>query len=223
MHIHQQKILKKLRYTRGSINYNSLRDKTLDPKQNAYHLKKLVDLDLVTKTVDGYKISERGKVYLHKYKDDADNKYLSETYILLVIGNTQGEFLAVKRKRHPFYGKIGNPILRVPYNNTIEETLNSFKQRYEIINDIVFIGVLDYVYELPKFNQVPRSIAMIYYLKIDSLDIDEGEGEYLWTTENELVTAKNAFVNTTNVYNILNSFKSSGTPSIESQRFVEEL
>lgn len=125
LHYFQVQILEKLS-KKPFLKFNELLIENLESEHTNYHLQKLLGLKLVEKTTKGYTLTDKGKDYTN-LMDDA-TKFIEKqpkTGVLLNITrvNDQGEteFLLSRRKKQPYFDKVGRLTGKVKFGETIIE------------------------------------------------------------------------------------------------------
>lgn len=93
------------------VNFAKLKPDGTEGNIFTYHLKQLINEDLVQKRADGeYELTEEGQ----KYADKATLKNLTpraqpKIVTLLICQNQKGQYLLYERKRQPFLNLVGFP------------------------------------------------------------------------------------------------------------------
>ncbi len=126
LHLHQLEILKKLMYN-PKLNFSNLQIDNLTSKHFNYHLKVLVENELVQKCEGGYQLTLKGKQFVAKV-DEADMNIEQQPKVnvgvLIERINKKGEkeFLVSKRLKHPYYGKVGGLTGKIRFGEQAEDT-----------------------------------------------------------------------------------------------------
>ncbi len=130
MHHLQRKIVTSL-LTQDTLSFSQLKDDSVENKLHDYHLKQLVRDGIVTKTDDGYKLSEQGRrsalSIIGNFSDRSDLAY--SVLLLLVRRQSDKSWLLYKRKIHPLKDKVGFMHVRPSYQ---EDTLQRAAQQLQI-------------------------------------------------------------------------------------------
>ena len=126
LHRYQQQILKKLTLSDTVCKFNDLLIEGLESEHMNYHLKKLLDYRLVEKRDEGYTLTDEGKDYSNLLDDNIEiieKQPKTSIIIQAVRKNKDGkiEHLLSKRKRQPYYGKVGRITGKVRYGEKIVE------------------------------------------------------------------------------------------------------
>lgn len=92
----------------ASKRYSELKPKTMEPAQFMYHLKQLIDVGLVIKEDESYRLSSSGVQYIDKLNDDdlTPNKYPRVTMSMIYMSPKNGALL-FRQDRRPGLGLIG--------------------------------------------------------------------------------------------------------------------
>lgn len=125
LHELQKTLLKKLT-TEKQMRFNDLLIEGLGSEHMNYHLKRLIDLDLVTKSTDRYELTDKGKDYSNLMDDEVEfvEKQPKTSVLLHAVRKAADgsvEHLLNKRLRHPYFGKIGRLTGKVRFGETLEQ------------------------------------------------------------------------------------------------------
>ncbi len=103
----------------GLLNYKKTTE--LDSDHFKFHVSKLVELGHILKNDDGsYSLSSNGKEYANKL--DTDKSVIErqpKPAVILVIENSQQQYLVQERLKHPYYGFWGFPGGKIRWGETI--------------------------------------------------------------------------------------------------------
>lgn len=121
-----QKILLKKLTLAPQLRFRDLSISGLESEHMNYHLKKLISLQLVTKTDNNYELIDFGKDYTNLLDDNVDiveKQPKTSIIVNAVRKNAQGEVenLMSKRLRQPYYGKVGRISGKVQFGETFEQ------------------------------------------------------------------------------------------------------
>lgn len=124
LHEYQKAILAKLTSS-PLLRFNQLRIDNLESEHMNYHLKKLINWGLVTKSGTGYSLTHEGKDYSNLMDDDIEfiEKQPKTSVLLHVVRRNkrgQVESLLSRRLRQPYWGKIGRLTGKVQFGETLE-------------------------------------------------------------------------------------------------------
>lgn len=197
----EKEILEKLMYN-TSLNYNSLWNKKKYPSSKFnYHLKKLVNEELLEKNDEGlYKLTQKGTQYIA----ELNNKKLEKQTIPLTCSfvlciNENDEVLLQKRKKQPYLGIINIPGGKVQFGEStyqagIRELFEESKLTIESMKLKMIDEVRTYDFDEKVFAHI---IAYTYVCREFSgkLEQENQEGEMRWYSIDEIQTIENIFPN----------------------------
>ena len=104
------------------LGFSKLKPKNVEGNLFMYHLKKLLDEDLVVKIDGVYKLTSKGALYADKLSLDSLKPRIQPKIVTLVAcKNDKGEYLMYLRKREPFFGLIGFPYGKIHLGETIQQ------------------------------------------------------------------------------------------------------
>jgi 8-oxo-dGTP diphosphatase len=127
IHAAQTSILRELLF-HPSAGFAELQKPTnLTSDHFTFHIKRLLELDLVQKTGGGrYTLTPRGKEYANKLDTDQNTiERQPKVAVLLAISRTRNgrkEFIFQERTKHPYYGYWGFPTGKIRWGESILET-----------------------------------------------------------------------------------------------------
>ncbi|MBC7943509.1 NUDIX domain-containing protein [Candidatus Saccharibacteria bacterium] len=125
IHEAQSLILRHLLFVTGA-NFATLQKQTaLTSDHFNFHIKKLVESDLVEKNSDKYSLTRRGKEYANRMDTDENEiEKQPKVSVALVVErqhNGKREFLAQQRLKQPYYGFWGRLGGKVRWGESFEE------------------------------------------------------------------------------------------------------
>jgi len=135
LHYFQKDLLKKLITRNKPSRFNDLLIEGLESEHMNYHLQKLAELGLVSKSESGYELTDIGKDYANLMDDSVEEiEKQPKTSVLILAcrqreGTESDEFLMSKRLRHPYYGKVGLLTGKIRFEETIEQAVQ--RELYE--------------------------------------------------------------------------------------------
>jgi 8-oxo-dGTP pyrophosphatase MutT (NUDIX family) len=123
IHPAQTAILRELLF-HPTARFNELLKKTdLTSDHFNFHIKKLVELGLVSKTARGeYRLTPRGKEYANKLDTDTNTIERQPKVAVIFAIERDGKFVFQQRRKNPFYGFWGMPTGKVRWGEAIAET-----------------------------------------------------------------------------------------------------
>lgn len=126
LHEFQAAILKKLTMT-PQLKSNQLLIDGLESEHMNYHLKKLIEFELVQKDGDKYELTDSGKDYSNLMDDNVEiiEKQPKTSVLIRAIRKNEEtgeiEHLMSKRLRQPYFGKVGRLGGKVRFGETLEQ------------------------------------------------------------------------------------------------------
>ena len=123
MHYIQQAIIKSLA-TLDSARYSIIKPKTMESNHFLYHLKQLINANLVVKNSDGaYSITTHGEAFIDGVSF-SNFKVRSQPNVLnlLVVRTTDNRYLLYKRKHRPFIGLKGFPYGKIHLGSSLAKS-----------------------------------------------------------------------------------------------------
>lgn len=224
MHEHQLEIIRKISLL-GTARYNDLRNYDLDPKQVAYHIKKLVEEGILFKDDEGnYSLTPKGKNELSKYKYDPIELYQPGISLLLHVTNSAGEILAVRRTSEPFLDYVGHPSGRIKLTELAVEAGSRLAEEIGLQVELSLAGILDYIYPREKIEEVYRNVMFIFAGEYaGDAELQTDEGELFWASADELVKGTKIFQNTADIINIADAYRETKAVQVRSNRYQTTL
>lgn len=195
MHEIQIKILKELLF-KPVAKFSDLNVTDLTNDHFTFHIKRLVELNLVQKSESGYELTTFGKEYAGRL--DTDNLVVErqpKTSVLLIC--TQDEKLLIQQRlKQPYFGFHGFITGKTRWGETISETaIRELAEETGLTGVPKFIGLrhkMDYsvsdelledkLFFVVKFNNPTGKLIESY----------EG-GKNLWLTEKNILELPNLF------------------------------
>lgn len=122
MHRIQQHILSIL-ITRPEVRFADLKPAAVESNLFMYHLKQLINQELVAKTNDGrYSLTAAGKMYADGLSLKTFTPRLQPRIVtLIVLRDESGRYLLYRRKRQPLIGMVGFPYGKIHTGETVTE------------------------------------------------------------------------------------------------------
>ena len=124
LHHFQFEIIRKLS-KKPKARFNELLIEELESEHMNYHLKRLIEVQLVQKTKNQYLLTDLGKNFAGIVDDEISKiEKQPKTSILLVLvrknpKTDKTENLMSKRLKHPYYGKVGRLTGKVRFGETL--------------------------------------------------------------------------------------------------------
>ena len=201
LHPAQMKILAHM-LTLPKARFKDLKLPGFTTKHITYHINKLIELGLLTKTPDKtYFLTDKGKKFVSHIdifgtKDGKKVEYAKRTVIMRAVKKEQGKyrFLFYKRLKHPFYGYVGFPAGKVAKTESpVQTAIREFLEE---------TGLIMRAWELIKIehNTIYKNSSKpefdVYYYAFNIYDFEgtlrtkSEEGEYFWATLQEFSKMK---------------------------------
>lgn len=125
LHYYQRELVEKLALT-PMLRFNELLIDGLESEHMNYHLKKLVEFDLVAKGKTHYRLTDAGKDYSNLLDDDSKAPEKQPKTSIIIWGvrkNEAGEieYLVNRRLRQPYYGKVGRLTGKVRFGEALQQ------------------------------------------------------------------------------------------------------
>lgn len=197
----EKEILEKLMYN-SSLNYNSLWNKKKYPSSKFnYHLKKLVQDELLTKNENrDYELTQKGTQYIAELNNKKLEKQtipLTCSFVLCV--NENDEVLLQKRKKQPYLGIINIPGGKVQFGESTHDA--GIRELYEESKLTINSMKLKMIDEVRTYNHNKHIFAhIIAYTYVcrefdGKLEKENQEGEMKWYSLNEIQYVEDIFPN----------------------------
>ena len=166
----------------------------------SYHLKKLLETGYITQASGATYEPTRKARKLLSYRDESTRHTVAPKLLtMLLIKNTEGKILLLKRIREPFPNWYGLPSGMVHYGERLEDSARrelAEKTSIRSSRPLRFIGVLDFQYLQAESNDIfVHANAFVYgYTMKRELDIAVVETSFLWSdlTEERILPEVNA-------------------------------
>lgn len=121
MHHIQQKILNKLLYADG-LGYAEMRPKGVESNHFAYHLEQLVRDGIVSKQERCYSLTPQGLMLIDRLSQGKMVDRLQPHIVTAIdITNGQGQTLLFKRAFQPYIHRLGFPLGKIHFEETIQQ------------------------------------------------------------------------------------------------------
>ena len=195
MHDIQTKILKELLF-KPVAKFSDLNVTDMTNDHFTFHIKRLVELELVQKTDSGYELSVSGKEFANRMDTDALalERQAKTTVLLVCIKNNK--YLVQQRLKQPYFGFHGFISGKTRWGETVSETaIRELAEETGLAGVPQFIGMrhkMDYsvLGELleDKFFFVTKFVNPTGKL----IENYEG-GKNIWLTEKDILKLPNLF------------------------------
>jgi ADP-ribose pyrophosphatase YjhB (NUDIX family) len=196
----EKEILDQFLY-KNKLKFNEI-EKSLKIRSNklTYHLNKLIQKNILTKTKDSYSLSKSSE-YLIPY---LSNKNPVLPVILVSIKKKEKIFL-IKRKKRPFIDKLGIPGGRLLMGETIKAaTKRILKEKYNISCEFSKVNSIS-LEHVKKQNKIIHSFLLIFVTaktndKIDYINPNNNKNKIIPSDYNLI---KNQLTKKTNIQELI--------------------
>ena len=141
----KKKVFQKLMHNPG-ISFNQLWAKEGESNTFSYHLKQLIEENLIEKKLDGYYLTLEGKkIAISLDGSSGELKKQPLISILMVVFNNEGQILLYQRLKEPFFGIYGFPGAKLDFGETVLDCAK--RELFEETNlscDFEEVGLLNY-------------------------------------------------------------------------------
>lgn len=176
------------------LRFKQLHPPELPNNVFSYHLKKLLETGYIAQTKDAAYEPTRKARKLLSYVDESTRHTGAPTLLtMLLVKDTEGRILLLKRTRQPFPNWYGLPSGMVHFGERIEDAARrelAEKTGIRSSRPLRFIGVLDFQYLQAESNDIfvhANAFVYMHTLK-DKLTVELPSEMYLWSNlEHELV------------------------------------
>jgi ADP-ribose pyrophosphatase YjhB (NUDIX family) len=150
----------------------------------SYHLKKLLETGYIFQNDDAvYEPTRKARKLLSYVDESTRHTTAPKLLTMLLIKNTEGKVLLLKRTRQPFPNWYGLPSGMVHFGERLEDSARrelAEKTGIRSSRPLRFIGVLDFQYLQSESNDI---FVYSYVLK-KSFDNQSLDSEYVWSDLN---------------------------------------
>jgi ADP-ribose pyrophosphatase YjhB (NUDIX family) len=160
----------------------------------SYHLKKLLETDYIAQTEDAaYEPTRKARKLLSYVDESTRHTGAPKLLTMLLVKDTEGKILLLKRTRQPFPNWYGLPSGMVHFGERIEDAARrelAEKTGIRSSRPLCFIGVLDFQYLQAESNDIfVHANAFVYTHTLkDKLTVELPSDTYVWSSiEHELV------------------------------------
>jgi ADP-ribose pyrophosphatase YjhB (NUDIX family) len=185
---------------RPEARFNDLLIEGLGSEHMNYHLQKLVELNLVEKVKNRYKLTDKGKDYSNLLDDNIEiiEKQPKSSVLLRVVqkrpGTDEAEHLVCRRLRQPYFGKVGRLTGKVRFGETLEQA--ALRELYEETGlkakNIMLESIYHKVRHRPDSTTAQDVIFYVFFIRdVCGTFINKTPyQENFWLTQKELQTNK---------------------------------
>jgi 8-oxo-dGTP pyrophosphatase MutT (NUDIX family) len=193
-HFIQRKILSDLLFG-NQLKYSQLKPTDMEGSQFTFHINKLIDAGLVSKSDNQYILTAKGKNIANTFDIDSKNPGKQAKHsVVFCAFDRNDKTLIYTRKKNPFYNHQGYPTGKVMYGESILETAErELHEETGLSGKAKLIGIRHYRVYYPTRNNLVEDKVM-YICRIDNPTgelVSNAEGEFEWINRekiNETVT-----------------------------------
>lgn len=138
MHNIQRRILEKLLYAE-SLGYAQIRPTGVESNHFAYHLEQLVKAGIIAKEDKRYFLTPAGLALVDRLSQEKMVDRLQAHIVTAIrLQNSSGEVLLYKRNFQPYFHRIGLPLGKTHYEETIgQAAIRELEEKSGIINVVL--------------------------------------------------------------------------------------
>lgn len=181
----QQYILIKLTWSK-TVRFSDFKPPKVRTNLVSYHVKQLVENDMVEHSGDGYTLSLLGLAYVDRLNDDGVFAYHQpKMATMFVIQNSNGELLLEWRSKQPYIDTWTLPITKLSIDDeslhgaAVNEIEKKFNVRYNNIRHAGDCYIRVYNEDAP----LTVTFAHVFAFESDNLQIDNN---YKWVKPHKL-------------------------------------
>jgi ADP-ribose pyrophosphatase YjhB (NUDIX family) len=189
-HIFQRRILFDLLFEK-SARYSDLKPLEVENSQFMFHMKQLMEKDLVKKHDGMYKLTEKGKEVANQLDVESLN-IATQAKITTVLCATRGsEILIYKRTKNPFFGSYGFPTQKVLWGeNIIDTAIKGLKDETGLTGTPILFAIRHYkVHSQAGVLLEDKIMHGFLFPDVAGELTPNNEGEFFWTPLTKLKTA----------------------------------
>ena len=184
-------------------SFSTLQKSTnLDSDHFKFHIKRLVELELITKNDNGeYLLTNKGKEYGNKIDTDLGViERQPKSAVIIVIKNIKDELLIQERLKHPYFGFWGYPGGKIKWGETIIEAgARELLEETNLKAELSYMGLYhEHVKSAETGELLEDKIFQIVggrYLKGNLIEEFEG-GRNKWMSIDDLNKIKKKYLST---------------------------
>ena len=226
IHDFQASILRELLF-KPKARFRDLNKVGVTNDHFTFHLKRLVDEGLVSKSEDGrYSLTTKGKEFANRL--DTDSLKLEKQAKIGIalhpirINKGKTEYLVHHRLKEPFFGWYGSHSGKIRWGEKpIETARREFLEETGLTGDFTLKGIIHYHHFYKDGKLLEDKYFWVFKVENIKGELQEQVegGENIWMTEKEYRKLKNVFATVDEVLEILNA---KSLLYVDRPRFVEE-
>lgn len=185
-HFTQRQILNNLLF-HNKLRYSEMKPEEMEGSQFSFHLKKLIELELIVKVDDHYILTAKGKNTANSFDTDSTNprKQAKQSVVFCAFRKVKNrdETLVYTRKKNPFFDHQGYPTGKVMYGESIIETAErELHEETGLSGKARLIGIRHFRVYYPTKEELVEDKVM-YICRIDEPEgtlVNNDEGVFQW-------------------------------------------
>lgn len=142
MHEVQRGILQKLSQKSG-LRFSEIKPRAVESNRFMYHLKSLLDENLVKKTGLLYRLTPKGKGLVDRVSDSSFEERIQPKIVTLIACTREddGSYLLYRRGKQPFLGKVGFPYGKIHMGERVAEAASrELKEKTGLSAELIYRG-----------------------------------------------------------------------------------
>lgn len=197
-HFIQRKVLNDLLFA-NRLRFSDIKPTNMEGSLFTFHLNKLIDLGLILKEEEGYKLTPAGKNIANTFDKDSKQpkRQAKHSAVFCAFKIIEGKTMVLiyTRKKNPFYDHQGFPTGKVMYGESILETAE--RELFEesgLSGKAKLVGIRHFRVYFPTKDELVEDKVM-YICRIDNPfgEIKSNlEGEFYWVNVDQI---KNIVIN----------------------------
>lgn len=189
MHRLQERILQKLTL-KPALRFSELKPNGIESNQFMYHLHRVVKDELVRKSENLYKLTPKGKRLVDKISlsEGFKERIQPKIVTLIACSNKKGEYLLYKRKKQPFFDKIGFPYGKIHMGERVDEAAHrEFKEKTGIDAVLKHRGDV-YITVHDEEDLITQMLCHVFSGNSNDLDMltSSSSGESFWINPDKI-------------------------------------
>ena len=232
IHPIQAEILNALLFV-SSARYSDLNLKEITSDHFNFHIKRLIELDLIEKLKDGkYALTQKGKEFANRF--DTDNKVIERQAKIacgiICIKKEDGvtKYLLQKRQKQPFFGYYGTIGGKIKWGEKLEEgAARELKEETGYEADLKFVG-FNHKTDYKDYEEGRKLLEDKYFFlfrgtncRNELMEKFEG-GENYWMTEEEILNIDKTYGSAKDLMDFIKRIEKEDSIFIQKDHLIED-